>query len=180
MIKLGDIQWFQQISTKLGFGHKNLLKLPLCGGGANGQEAKQAGHAASQSAVEKVKRASVVTFDEEAKQADEDDQVDAPGQAEKRQKARKKAVQKDDYKVCKNMCCPKSQDFDPCNPCDWAAALLSLTFFLVAFYVIKEVWLYCNIPTVPDLIGHVLTEYVLDWKSIDVNIFYSMVLIPNC
>jgi hypothetical protein len=133
------------------------MLLPLCGG-ANGQEAKQAGQAAG----EKDKQAGqVVTFDPEAKQADQDDQVDAPGQVA-RQKARKKAVQKDDYKVCKNMCCSKSQDFDPCNPCDWAASLLSLAFFLIAFYVIKEVWLYCNIPTVPDLIGHVLTEYVLD------------------
>ena len=133
------------------------MLLPLCGG-ENGQEAKQAGQAAG----EKDKQAGqVVTFDQEAKQADEDDQVDAPGQVA-RQKARKKAVQKDDYKVCKNMCCPKSQDFNPCNPCDWAAALLSLAFFLIAFYVFYEVWLYCEIPTVPDLIGHVLTEYVLD------------------
>ena len=136
------------------------MLLPLCGG-ANGQEAKQAGQSAGQSAGKEDKQAGqVVTFDQEAKQAD--DQVDAPGQAAKWQKAHKKAVQKDDYKVCKNMCCPKSQDFDPCNPCDWAASLLSLAFFLIAFYVIKEVWLYCNIPTVPDLIGHVLTEYVLD------------------
>ena len=133
------------------------MLLPLCSG-ANGQEAKQAGQAAG----EKDKQAGqVVTFDQEVKQADEDDQVDAPGQVA-RQKARKKAVQKDDYKVCKNMCCPKSQDFNPCNPCDWAAALLSLAFFLIAFYVFYEVWLYCEIPTVPDLIGHVLTEYVLD------------------
>ena len=86
-------------------------------------------------------------------------QAGSPGQ-DADQEAFQEAVQIDDFNI-KDFCCPKSQDFDPCNPCDWAASLLSLAFFLIAFYVIKEVWLYCNIPTVPDLIGHVLTEYVL-------------------
>jgi len=40
------------------------------------------------------------------------------------------------------LCCPKGQDFDPANPLDWLASLLSLAFFLLAFFSIKYLLVY--------------------------------------
>ena len=67
------------------------------------------------------------------------------------------AVEIDDFEI-KEFCCPKSQDFDPCNPLDWLASLLSLIAFGGIFYVIKIVWLYLALPTLPDLIEWILSE----------------------
>ena len=67
------------------------------------------------------------------------------------------AVEIDDFDI-KEYCCPKSQDFDPCNPCDWLAAILSLIAFGGIFYFIKVSWLYLGVPTLPDLLEWILKE----------------------
>jgi len=42
-----------------------------------------------------------------------------------------------------DLCCPKGQDFDPANPLDWLASLLSLAFFLLAGFGMKYLLFYC-------------------------------------
>ena len=88
--------------------------------------------------------------------------VDQAGQAvqagqDADQEAFQEAVQIEDFEI-KEFCCPKSQDFDPCNPLDWLASLLSLVAFGGIFYVIKIVWLYLGVPTLPDLLEWILKE----------------------
>ena len=72
------------------------------------------------------------------------------------QEAFQEAVEIDDFNI-RYFCCPKSQDFDPCNPCDWLASLLSLIAFGGIFYVIKVVWLYLGVPTLPDLLEWIIS-----------------------
>jgi len=48
-----------------------------------------------------------------------------------------------EYVTFCDLCCPKGQDFDPANPLDWLASLLSLAFFLLAAFGMKYLLNYC-------------------------------------
>ena len=95
--------------------------------------------------------------DTEAVLVDQAGQVVQAGQDADQEDFRESVQIDDDFDI-KEYCCPKSQDFDPCNPLDWLASLLSIVAFGGIFYVIKLVWLYLALPTLPDLIEWILSE----------------------